>query len=160
MTAATETKPKFKLTAEFKDWCGIRLFRIEATTSFGSVKAGDKGGWVQKEENLSQVSGNAWVFGNVRVSGDVRVGKPLAVATRSDGYFFALARSKDGRPIITAGCRFFESFDAARQHWRETRGGTSLGEESLAILDYLERLTVIRPDLAMTTPPASRAEDA
>ncbi|AEI71017.1 hypothetical protein, partial [EBPR siphovirus 2] len=79
-----------------------------------------------------------------------RVDKTLAIATRSDGYSFALARSKDGSPIITAGCRFFDSFAAARKHWRDTRGGTPLGDESLAILDYFERLTTIRPDLVMS----------
>ena len=69
---------KFKLTNETKVIFGRTLFRLEATASFGNVKKGEKGGWVEKEDNLSQdgnawVSGNAWVYGNARVSGDAEV---------------------------------------------------------------------------------------
>ena len=64
---------KFELTAESKiNIFGKKLFRIKALISFGSVKEGETGGWVEKEENLNQ-SGNAWVFGNVWVSGNARV---------------------------------------------------------------------------------------
>ena len=64
---------KFELTAESKiNIFGKKLFRIKALISFGSVKEGETGGWVEKEENLNQ-SGNAWVSGNVWVSGNARV---------------------------------------------------------------------------------------
>ena len=43
---------------------GVKLFRIVALTSFLSVNVGDKGGYIEKENNLSQ-SGDAWVFGSV-----------------------------------------------------------------------------------------------
>jgi hypothetical protein len=43
---------KYKLTAEFKMWCGIKLYQIEATESFGNVSKGEKGGYIEKEENL------------------------------------------------------------------------------------------------------------
>lgn len=51
---------------------GWKLFRIKALISFGSVEAGELGGYVSKEENLSQ-EGNAWVSGDARVSGDAEV---------------------------------------------------------------------------------------
>ena len=51
---------------------GIRLFRIKALISFGSVEEGEIGGYVEKEDNLSS-SGNAWVYGNAEVSGNARV---------------------------------------------------------------------------------------
>lgn len=56
----------------------ITLRRIVALRDFGDVKAGDKGGWIEKEENLSQdgnawVCGDAWVFGNAQVCGKARV---------------------------------------------------------------------------------------
>ena len=64
---------KFELTSEFvTNIFGTQLFRIRALIEFGGVKAGDKGGFVEKEENLSQ-EGNAWVYGNARVSGNARV---------------------------------------------------------------------------------------
>jgi hypothetical protein len=70
--AKQETKVKFKLTSKTKVWLGKTLYRIEALIDFGSVKAGDKGGFVEKEENLSQ-SGNAWVSDDAQVSDDARV---------------------------------------------------------------------------------------
>ena len=64
---------KFELTSEFKTLPnGTKVFRIKALISFGNVKAGDAGGFVEKEENLSH-SGNAWVSGNAKVYGDAEV---------------------------------------------------------------------------------------
>ncbi|MBZ2127327.1 LbetaH domain-containing protein [Streptococcus gordonii] len=51
---------------------GIRLFRIKALISFGSVEEGEIGGYVEKEDNLSS-SGNAWVSGNARIYGNAEV---------------------------------------------------------------------------------------
>ena len=64
---------KFELTTEFiTNAFGKKLFRIKALVEFGDVKAGELGGYVEKEGNVSQ-AGNAWVYGNARVSGDARV---------------------------------------------------------------------------------------
>ncbi len=66
---------KFKLTKESKinAWGG-KLFRIEAIVNFkngnNEIKKGTKGGWVEKESNLS---GNAWVSGDARVCGNAWV---------------------------------------------------------------------------------------
>lgn len=54
------------------------LYRIRALKDFGDVKAGDLGGDIEKEENLSQ-EGNCWVsdearvYDNAKVSGNARV---------------------------------------------------------------------------------------
>lgn len=64
---------KFELTSEFiTNIFGTKLFRIKALIEFGNVKAGELGGFVEKEENLSQ-DGNAWVYDNARVYGDACV---------------------------------------------------------------------------------------
>ncbi|WP_331611478.1 hypothetical protein [[Ruminococcus] torques] len=64
---------KFKLTSEFiVDISGVKLFRIKALIEFGNVKAGDLGGYIEKEKNLSHM-GNAWVSGNAQVFGNARV---------------------------------------------------------------------------------------
>ena len=63
---------KYCLTKTTKEWFGTTLFQIEATANFGNVSKGDLGGWIEKEENLSQEN-NAWVYGNARVSGDAWV---------------------------------------------------------------------------------------
>ena len=54
---------KYSLTNNKKVWCGITLFQIKAEISFGNVSKGDLGGYIEKEENLSQVYGDAWVSG-------------------------------------------------------------------------------------------------
>jgi len=69
---------KYRFTGETKRQYGIILQRIEAIIDFGDVKKGEKGGWIEKEDNLSQV-GNAWISGNAKifgkaiVSGDARI---------------------------------------------------------------------------------------
>ena len=81
---------KFELTREFITFLGRKLFRIKALVEFGDVKAGELGGYVEKEENIDHegdawvygnawvcgdalVYGDAWVYGDARVSGDARV---------------------------------------------------------------------------------------
>ena len=63
---------KFELTTDSIKRNGVTLYRIKALIDFGDVKAGDLGGYVEKEENLSQ-SGNAWVYGNALVCDDAWV---------------------------------------------------------------------------------------
>lgn len=63
---------KYKFTGETKTHFGCTLHQIVCVTAFASIAAGDIGGWIEKEENLSQ-SGNAWVYGNAWVHGDARV---------------------------------------------------------------------------------------
>ena len=53
---------KYELTNESLDIGTKTLFRIRALEDFSSVKAGDLGGWVESESNLSQ-EGTCWVFG-------------------------------------------------------------------------------------------------
>jgi len=63
---------KFELTKESVEMFGRKFFRIKAFVDFGKVKAGTIGGYVEREENLSQ-SGDAWVSGNALVYGDAHV---------------------------------------------------------------------------------------
>jgi hypothetical protein len=87
---------KYKLTGKSTEYLGRTLHEIQALRDFGNVSNGEKGGWIEKEENLSQdgnawvysnavvsedavvsgnaqVFGNAWVYGNARVSGNAQV---------------------------------------------------------------------------------------
>ena len=66
-----ETK-KYKLTDETMTIYGRTLYRIEALRDFSDVKKGDKGGYIEKEENLSQNS-NCWVYDDAMVYGTARV---------------------------------------------------------------------------------------
>ena len=58
---------KYKLTEESINYCGKILYRIEALKDFANVKKGDKGGYIENENNLSQ-EGDCWIYGNTRVS--------------------------------------------------------------------------------------------
>ena len=57
---------KYKLTEESINYFGKTLYRIEALKDFDIVKKGDKGGYVESEENLSQEE-DCWVFDNAKV---------------------------------------------------------------------------------------------
>ena len=64
------------------------------------------------------------------------VANPIVVGpVRSDGHQFVMGASRS----IHAGCRVMVSLAEAREHWSKTRGGTKLGDETMLILDYLER---------------------
>lgn len=63
---------KYKLTDETKIFCGKPLHRIVALRDFGNVKEGDRGGWIEKEENLSH-GGSCWVDDNAKVYDNAKV---------------------------------------------------------------------------------------
>ena len=57
---------KYELTNEYITYLGKKLYRIKALKNFGNVKIGELGGYIEKEDNLSQYD-NAWVYGDARV---------------------------------------------------------------------------------------------
>ena len=138
---------KFKLTSEFiVDISGVKLFRIKALIEFGNVKAGDLGGYIEKEENLShmgdawvsddaRISGNAQVFGDAWVSGD----KDYAYAhgfgscNRTTTFF----RLKDGDVGVRCGC-FYGTLAQFRDKVCETHGETKKAQEYLMLADLME----------------------
>ena len=67
------TNAKFRLLEDdiIEVW-ERKLYRIESLEDFANVQKGDKGGYLEKEENLA-TTGDAWVFGNARVTGNARV---------------------------------------------------------------------------------------
>ena len=70
---------KFELTENYiVNELGTKLCQIKCTKTFEYAKEGELGGYIEKEENLSQegdawVSDNAQVYGNARVSDNARV---------------------------------------------------------------------------------------
>ena len=65
-----------------------KLFRIRALTDFGIVKAGDLGGYIQSEKNLSH-DDNAWVYDNAKVYGEARVSGNAKVFGNAKVYGYA-----------------------------------------------------------------------
>ena len=66
------TDMKYRLTDETIKVGEVILHRIECVEAFANVKVGDKGGWIEKESNLSQTD-NAWVYGDAQVFGCAEV---------------------------------------------------------------------------------------
>ena len=61
-----ETEKKYKLTDESINFCGRKLYRIEALKDFSDVEKGEKGGFVENERNLSQEN-NCWIYDDAKV---------------------------------------------------------------------------------------------
>lgn len=74
---------KYKLTDVKINFMGKTLFQIEAVKCFGDIVKGQKGGFIEKESNLSQ-GGNAWVYGDAWVSGNAEVGGNAWVSGNAD----------------------------------------------------------------------------
>lgn len=63
---------KYKLTDEIIDFEGCKLHRIEALKDFSNVKKGDRGGFVESEDNLSQ-DGDCWIHDDARIHSNAKI---------------------------------------------------------------------------------------
>ena len=145
---------KYEFTGETKDFCGVELHRIRALKDFGDVAAGDLGGWIEKEENLShdggcwvsgnarvsgnaQVSGDAWVSGDARVYGDAQVAGDAEIKAPKDTFWISAIGSRygtttffrcaDGKVRVTCGC-FYGDLDEFAAKVQETHGDNKHGK--------------------------------
>lgn len=127
---------KYELTSETKTIFGKKLYRIRALVDVGNtVKAGDLGGYIESEYNLSQ-DGNAWVYGdarvydNARVCGDAQVFGDASIywisniGSRNDTTTFF--RTKDGISVA-CGC-YFGTIDAFAEAVDKTHGDNQHGQ--------------------------------
>lgn len=91
---------KYELTTETLQFAGRTLHRIKAVKDFGSVKAGEFGGWIENEKNLSQddnawiyseamVLDNAKVFGNAKILGNAHIFGNAKVFDSARVYYYA-----------------------------------------------------------------------
>ena len=123
---------KFELTENFKMYFGKKLFQIRALIDLEcGVKAGELGGYVEKEENLNQ-SGDAWVFGNARVFGNAWVSGNAEVSKYEDILQItglgtcnrtttAFRGTKNG-VYVKCGC-FYGNVEQFRERVKRTRDG-------------------------------------
>ena len=146
---------KYELTEETVTVYGKTLYRIRAVRDFGSVKTGEFGGYIEKEENLSHfgnawVSGNAWVFDNARVYdnawvfGNAKVYGDAWVSGNAGGFntrhffvqgpigsrngFITFYRTKDNTVEVRCGC-FSGSLQKFVDRVEETHGGSRYEKE-------------------------------
>lgn len=99
---------KYEFTGETKEYYGTTLKRIRAlVTIAGVVTAGECGGWIESEKNLSQ-EGNAWVSGEARVSGDAWVSGNASIFWASkvgtENGTLTVFNNKEGMLTVTRGC--------------------------------------------------------
>ena len=119
---------KFELTTEFiTNAFGKKLFRIKALVEFGDVKAGELGGYVEKEGNVSQ-AGNAWVYGNA----DYALVQGFGTEFRCTTFY----RGKNKKIMVNCGC-FHGDLEGFRKQVKETRNG-KIAKEYLMIADLME----------------------
>ena len=90
-----ERTPKYCFTGETKSYQHRTLYRIQACRSFGTVKAGEIGGWIQKQENLSHegtcwVSDAAIVCDDAWIHGDAQIQKWAKVRDEAEVYGYVV----------------------------------------------------------------------
>ena len=152
---------RWEFTGEEKTVLGVVLKRIRATVEFTlkcgiKVKAGENGGWIEKEENLSgnawvsgdaRVYGNACVSGNARVYGNARVSGDACVS--GDAHYFQIGpagsrndyttfmRDKQGIIYVSCGC-FYGTINEFREKVKRTHGDNKHAKVYLAAADLAE----------------------
>lgn len=149
---------KYELTEDTITCCGNTLHRIRATKSFGGVQAGELGGYIENENNLSQ-EGDAWVYGNARVYdsawvcgsaqvyGNARVcGDAYIQSTRnyfvagplgSRDAFTTFYRTKSNDIKVACGC-FKGTVDEFVSKVKETHGTSAYAQEYCGIVDFVK----------------------
>ena len=157
---------KYELTDEKIEAFCTTLYRIRALRDISAfdVKAGDLGGFIEKEENLSH-DDNAWVCGNARVYGDARVCGDARVYDNAwvcgDARVYGNARvcgdadimwlskigsrlgtttvfkAKDGNIKVTCGC-FYGSLDEFDKKVEKTHGDNRYGKEYKAFIELVK----------------------
>ena len=111
---------KYELTEETVTVYGKTLYRIRAVRDFGSVKTGEFGGYIEKEENLSHF-GNAWVSGNAEVFHTRHFCVQGPIGSRNG--FITFYRTKDNTVEVRCGC-FSGSLQKFVDRVEETHGGS------------------------------------
>lgn len=115
---------KFELTNETQQFMGHVLYQIKALKNFADVHAGDIGGWVECEKNLSQI-GNAWIYGNARISDNAWVYTNQhyvvtgPIGSRDD--YATFFRTENREIMVVCGC-FIGSIDIFLKKVFETHG--------------------------------------
>ena len=83
---------------------GATLYRIRALRDFSDIKAGDLGGYIEKESNLSH-DGNCWVYNNAKVFDNAKVFGSAKIKTKAKVYGNAMVY---GNTMVIGEARVFE----------------------------------------------------
>ena len=149
---------KYELTDDSITFMGRKLFRIRAIRSFNDVAAGDLGGYVEKEENLSH-DNDAWIYNNACIYGDARISdnacicdnaciygdarisgdadylylKGLGSENRNTTFF----KCEDGHIHVSCGC-FSGNLAEFETKVKKTHGDSKYAKEYLACIEVVK----------------------
>ena len=140
---------KFELTTDSIKRNGVTLYRIKSLIDFEDVKAGDLGGYVEKEENLSQY-GDAWAFDDAQVSGNALVCDNAQVRDYAWAFDDAdyihlkefgshnrnttMFREENGNIYVSCGY-FSGTLEEFESKVKETHGSNKFAREYLALVE-------------------------
>ena len=146
----------YKLSDETKTTpLGVILHRIVATTTFTlaigiTINAGDTGGWIEKESNLSD---NAWVYGDALVYGNAKVygnawvyGDALVVNLHdyivfknnwSSGRYFTWTKSNDKWVV---GCFYGTGEELVKKAYEDSKISGKYYESYVNLVESLKEL--------------------
>lgn len=150
---------KFELTENYVvNELGTKLYQIKCTKTFEYAKEGEIGGFIEKEENLSQ-EGDAWVADTARVYGDAQVYGDACVFGNARVYGNACLKSdadhcgfdcfgssnrhthayltRDNTVEITCGC-FRGSIGEFEKRVKNTHAGTVYENQYNAIINVIK----------------------
>lgn len=148
-------KKKYELTEITIEFSGRTLHRIKALRDFADVKAGDLGGWIESEENLSH-TGSAFVYGdskvcdlanvsgNAKVSGNASIFGNARVRSNSDyivfknfwssGRYFTWTRSNN---MWKVGCFYGTGEELIKKAYADSERS---GREYERVVRYVESI--------------------
>lgn len=132
---------KFELTEKYVvNELGTKLYQIKCTKTFKYVKEGELGGYIEKEENLSQ-EGNARMSGNAQVSGNACLKSDadhcgFDCFGSSNRHTHAYLTS-DNTVEITCGC-FRGSIEEFEKKVKNTHAGTVYENQYNAIINVIK----------------------
>ena len=148
---------KYEFTGKTLDWYNRILHRIRALKDFDNVKAGDIGGWIEKEENLAH-EGDCWVYGEAKVYDEAKVSGSAEVS----GFVkvCGLAIIEETKDYMTAGpigsrddvttafrtlngarikcCCFYGNIEEFEEKIKGTHGDNKHAKEYLALAELLK----------------------
>lgn len=127
-------RKKYEFTGETRALSStIILHRIRAVIDIPSagVNAGDIGGWIESDSNLShdydaRVGGNAWVSGDTRINSNKDFIIIGPIGSRSD--FTTFYKNKDKNVCVRCGC-FSGTMDEFLAAVQKTHGDNRFGRE-------------------------------
>ena len=134
---------KYELTSDTKVINDVKLHRIKSLDSFGNIKKGDLGGWIESEKNLSQ-DGNAWVGGNSNVYGNATIIGNAKVRRNADyivfknwwssGRYFTWTRSNNKWQV---GCFYGSGEELIAKAYKDSEKS---GREYERVVRYVESI--------------------